>query len=98
MPSHEMGTIIYLEFEVDQSCTVTGFEMIDKKVQHKGQNVLNEIERRDRLDNMLETKQGFKRKAKKWANSVGGHKANKCFRWSFNIIDNEPRYIIWRVQ
>ena len=98
MTSNEIAYIIFQYFQVDQSCTVTGFEKIDGRHNHKGKYVLDSLLVMDRAENMFLTKQGMKRKAKKWANSVGGHKASKCFRWDFKMIDNEPRYIIWRVQ
>jgi hypothetical protein len=98
MIAWEMAETIYNRFVVEQNCIVTGWEKRADKWYEKGQLVLDEIRKRDERDNMYMTKQGLKRKVKKWANSVGGHQAGKCFRFEKRVVNEEPRYTIWRVQ
>ncbi len=98
MTAWEMAEVIYNRFVVEQSCTVLGWEEVNSEWDEKGKLVLDDIRQRDLKDNFYMTKQGMKRKVKKWENSIGAHQSGKCFRWEKRVIDGKPRYTIWRVQ
>lgn len=99
----EMAKKIYENFEVLQSCSVSGFICEEEKrltglkrdeVFAKGQVVWDEITRMDREENF--TKAG-RRKRRYLPMSNGAEIANKLFRYS--IVNNPvPKWTIWRVQ
>lgn len=91
---------IYFDFEVLQSCTVSGFvmDMEKQKITPKGELVMQEL---SMLYNDECCKDTGGRKYRKFAyreNSVGGPIAHKIFTFDKKIVNNEPRYTIWRFQ
>lgn len=94
----EIAYKIYQSFEIFQSCKVTGFIQDGRRMEAKGELVLKEIDRLDRLDNVRKMGEKMTRKRKKPPNTVGGYVAHKIFQWEKNIVDNEVRYTIWRIQ
>ncbi len=95
---------IYEDFVVGQSCTVKGLELKEgaiiggKSMICKGEEVIKELERLDRLENVYPVGKKMSRKRKKLPNTVGGFVAHKIFGWKAVTIDSDIRYQIWRIQ
>lgn len=91
---------IYHDFEVGEVCTIIGFLVDDnnQRMIQKGQAVIDEIKRHYETEYMTTTDQKTYRKFKYKNNAVGGPIAHKIFTFDKKIINNEPRYIIWRYQ
>lgn len=99
-------TVIAMEifhmFEINQSCTITGFVTIQGgRVETRGEHVLIELEKLDSLHYTtgIPGRDGrFRRKRVKPRNTVGGYVAQKMFKFKHEIIDQEARTTIWRIQ
>lgn len=95
----QTATKIFKHFELNQSCTITGFMLNDKEVKSKGEEVLKVIEKLDIEENTIKATDGrVRRKRKILANTIGGFVAQKIFRYDKKIVDKEPRVSIWRIQ
>lgn len=83
------------EFILNQSCSVTGyFEITGGRLCAKGERVLEILEGLDLRRNCDKGR----RKRVKLPNTVGGFVAQKIWKWKMKIVDQEPRYTIWRIQ
>lgn len=99
--ANEIAKKIYEKFEVLESCTVTGWfvEPGEQLVLGKGEMVLNELRRLDSEEHIDSLKSGKNsRRNSLKPNSIGGPIAHKIFTWERRIVNNEPRYTIWRWQ
>lgn len=74
---------------------ITRIDMIHGISVHVGEEVLRIIDEFDRKENHFANGQRKKVKPK---DSVGGVLGHKIFRWQKTILDNEVRYLIWRIQ
>lgn len=98
----ECADKIFNHFEVGQSCSIYGVEVIETpdrwKPFAKGELVWKELEVLDFAENTVRRK-GKKnaRKRKLLPNSIGGYVAHKIFQHKHYGGDN-PKYVIWRVQ
>lgn len=88
---------IFYKFEVNQSCAVTGldFDEQTRRPLARGELVLSELKRLDRLENYSGS---GARKSKKIPDSIGGPLAQKIFRFKKVIVDEVPKFTFWRVQ
>lgn len=93
-----MAEKIYKDFEVNQSCTVKGFIVDEKRdeVIPKGKLVLDHIKLLDTDEHV--GKSGLRRKRVKPVNSIGDYVAGKIFKWEERIKDRKIIYLIWRMQ
>lgn len=95
---------IFELFEVNQSCSIYGYEIIGNEVYPKGELVVKELIRLDREENVCVSSLGKNsRRRKILPDSIGGYVAHKIFRFKkFNINDEQTgkqiKYVIWRVQ
>lgn len=104
---NDIAIKIYRDFEVGQSCAITGFFVpipefagadIDiNKIQEKGLLVWDKIREMDRHDNINENGKRKVRYAGK--NTIGGVLAGKIFQYNRVVIDKAtPKWTIWRLQ
>ncbi len=103
-----MATKMFFDYQVGQSATVSGFiEMPDDSTVAKGELVLEEIRRLDLVENFTDGFRGKgsrgkniqRRKRKRMPeNTIGDYLCQKTFKWKKNIINNQVRYTIWRIQ
>lgn len=92
----QIASIIFSEWEVNKSGTITGFITgPDGRLEKKGEAVLRELERIDSLSNVNEHK---RRKRVKPENTIGGYVAQKIWKYRHEVINNEPKTHIWRIQ
>lgn len=95
----EIAKKIWEDFDVLASCTVYGFVEVEKSLVPKGQLVVSELRKMDELENVKKNAVGSKvRQWKYKKDSIGGPIAHKIFTWEKRIVDDEPRFTIWRVQ
>lgn len=96
----ETGQKCFYAMDVHQIVVVKGLERIDEHtILEKGKLVLEELERLDKLENFNNIGAGrMRRKKVKPVNTIGGELAHKIFKWKREVIENEPRYTIWRLQ
>lgn len=88
---------IFYFFEVNQSCTIFGFQrMQDESMEEKGNVVLEELRKLDRKTNFQRS--GKQRRRKILPNTIGDWIAQKAFRWARVVLDGHPKYTIWRCQ
>ena len=97
----DIATKIFEKFDVHNSVTIFGF-LLDESTEHlapKGELVWNELEKMDFNLNCRMSQDAKKLRNYKWAkDSIGGPIAHKIFRKDVKIIDNQPRWTIWRTQ
>lgn len=91
---------IYREFTVGQSCCIGGIDYLEseRRTESRGEMVVKELERLDKLENLRPMGKKMTRKRKKIPNSIGGYVAHKIFRYSHKFVDSDMKYTIWRVQ
>lgn len=97
---YEIAHKIYYDFEVHMSCSIYGF-MVDEdqmKMYAKGELVWKEIEKIDTNINVRDEGAKRRRNYKYKKESIGGPIAQKIFTKDVKIIDNVPRWTIWRYQ
>lgn len=96
----EIAVILFRDFDVMQSMTVKGFITDEnRRVERKGQLVLDELETLDSKYNYGNSETGKpRRKRVKPPNTIGGYVAQKIWKYKHDIIDQIPRTIIWRIQ
>lgn len=94
----ETALKIWNNFEVNQSCKVTGFENDGLTLVPKGEMVINELTRIDLYTNTTTDGRGRRRMVRPKGKSIGGYIAHKIFRWEKKIIDSEMVFTIWRYQ
>ena len=100
MTSGQIADIIFERFTVMQSCKVTGFEYdVNGRLKAKGELVCDKLWA---LDVYANTKVNGDRKEKrikrKPPNSIGGYLADKIFRYKIDILKEDVKYTIWRIQ
>ncbi len=97
---YDMAIKIYRDFEVGQSCTISGFVIVGNEAEPKGEVVIRELEKMDIKDNVHIPKDGRKRRRKrvKPPNSIGDYVAQKMWVWEKVIRDGKIKFIIWRKQ
>lgn len=99
---YETARKIFEEFELHQSCTITG-TLIDEEKRtafFKGELVLKELKIMDECQN-TNRPAGDKRLRRKRVileDSIGGYVAQKIFRFKKTVLDGETRWSIWRFQ
>lgn len=96
----EMARKIYNNFEIGQSCSITGFLMNITDPVPKGLMVVQEIERMDKYNNMHcnSRDRKWRRRRVKPEDSIGDYTAQKQWRFKKTVIDNKIKYDIWRTQ
>lgn len=89
---------IWEHFEINQSCAIYGFIMHEKesRLVPKGQVIIEELEKLDRMEHFRGEKE--RRRFVYRKDSIGGPLAHKIFTYEKRVVDNEPRYTIWRYQ
>lgn len=90
---------IYENFDVGESCVITGFIIQLGDSVTRGELILKEIERMD-MDENIRFISGAK-KQRKYVykkGSIGGPISQKIFTFEKRIVDSEVRYTIWRFQ
>lgn len=90
-----MGKKIWEGLEVGQSCTIFGFVDTGKKIIPKGRVVVEQIEL---WYKRMHVGEGDRRRYVFRGSSVGGPIAHPIFSYEYRVVDNEPRYTIWRYQ
>lgn len=96
----EIARKIYNDFDVMSSCRVSGF-VLDEALSRlipKGEIIMAQIKKMYEDEYVDINKGKIYRKYKYKDNSVGGPIAHKIFTWELRIVDDEPRYTIWRYQ
>lgn len=95
----EMAKKIFFHFEINQSCTVSGYEEIEGgRLVAKGEQVIAELERLDNKHNMTTEGKVMRRKRAKPIHSIGGYVAHKIWKYRQRIVDSQVKYDIWRIQ
>lgn len=92
---------IFHEFDNLQSCTITGFVQLDNgRLERKGDTVLRELEMLDSKHNYQPEKidKRPRRKRYKPPNTIGGYVAQKIWKYRHEVVGNEPKTHIWRIQ
>ena len=89
---------IFNNFEVMQSCTITGYVISGGESFIKGELVINELYSLDKLHNLRQQGNKMARKRKRLKDSIGGYVADKIFRYKKTIDGSNVRYNIWRYQ
>lgn len=97
---YEIAKKIYNDFEVGASCVIMGFieDEANKRLIQKGQAVIDAITLMYEDEFMHSNADKKFRRYKYKKDSIGGPIAHKIFTFDKKIINNEPRYIIWRYQ
>lgn len=95
---YDMAQKIFYQFEVNQSCTIGGWVVSDDDAIEKGEMVCNELRRLDTQENVCSTAKKPYRKRKIIPDSIGGYMAHKIFKYKRVILDNRPKWTIWRLQ
>lgn len=102
MSPFEMAKIIFEDFDLHQSCAITGWMEYkgDKQVLSKGDEVLRILTEMDMQQNcdLTRTDSRPRRKRKILENSVGGYVAHKIFMYKKVFLDSVPKVTIWRYQ
>lgn len=94
-----MAEKIYTVFEVLQSCTISGWVVGEEDLWEKGQMVCDELRKLDMRDNVKTPKEGRpSRRRKIIPDSIGGYLAHKIFKYKRVVVDNKPKWTIWRIQ
>ena len=100
MTSGDIAEIIFNKFTVMQSCKITGFEMDERsRVKAKGELVCDKLWALDQFHNVKV--QGAKKEnriKRRPPNSIGGYLADKIFRWKIQMLKDDVKYTIWRIQ
>lgn len=100
--AHQMAHKIFYNFKLNQSCTISGWiQFIDiQDVMPKGDYVIKLLEKLDTMVNCNKSRSDgrMRRSRVKLPNTVGGFVAQKIFKWDVRIMDQIPRYTIWRIQ
>lgn len=98
--ARDVAEKVYYKFDVMASCSVYGFVMNEKeeKLIPKGEAVLKHLEMFDEIENIRYVGEKKVRKHVYRKESIGGPISQKIFTWEKRIVDNEPRYTIWRYQ
>ena len=91
----DIAYTIFHDFDINQSCSITGWVTMDNKVFPLGELVIEHLRK---LDNIENTTDGRSRKRKVLPDSIGGFVAQKIFRFKKVKDDNHFKYTIWRVQ
>jgi hypothetical protein len=95
----DIASKIYERFEVLESCSVIGWSRKPEYWLGKGEEVLAELRRMDADEHIKYMKNGKRARLNVYKpESIGGPMAHKIFVWERTIVNNEPRYRIWRVQ
>ena len=95
MSAEKIAGIIFSEFEVNQSCTIYGWQ----ETLPKGLITVEWLRKLDVLENWEACKDGrMRRKRKLLPNSVGGYVASKIFKYHEDMRDGKLVYQIWRFQ
>jgi hypothetical protein len=96
----DMALKIYESFSVNQSVNIVGLVQDLEKdvVEEKGKMVLDLLNRYDKQDNIKSAGPRMCRKYVYLENAVGGPLAHKIFKWRRVVVDNKPKYTIWRIQ
>ena len=94
----ETARKIYNDFAMHQSCTVKGIEIQGTKAICKGEEVIKELTKMDKDENIRQYGKKLSRIRKKLPNTIGGYVAHKMFKYASVTIDNDIRYQIWRIQ
>lgn len=93
----EVANKIFFEFELNQSCAITGLVRDGDEIEAKGKYVLDQLRWLDEKHNTTPAADGRRRRKRKLINdSIGGYAAHKIFK--FKITDNGTKYSIWRIQ
>jgi len=96
--SKEMAEKIFQHFILNQSCSVTGFEIVDDEPVHKGELVLNHLRAMDEAENTRTYGKKLKRNRRILENSIGGPVAQKIFRYETRTVNKTTKTTIWRIQ
>lgn len=99
----ESARKIFYTFDCGMNCGIEGFVIMpDDELKPKGELVLEEIERLDKVENFkfngTSKGNGLRRKRIKPENTIGDYLRNKTFKWEKRILDNKVKYTIWRIQ
>lgn len=91
---------LFNDFELLQSCTITGFQKDkDGRLERRGEVILKILDNLDKSSNMQTGgDKRPRRKRVKPPNTIGGYVAQKIWKYKHEIIDSEPRTTIWRIQ
>lgn len=96
MTAAEMAYVIFYNMDLLVSCKIEGVENFNGKWKPKGEIVCDLLWEYDRKFNVREKSEH--RIRRKPPQSIGGYLADKIFRWKYEIIDNDVKYSIWRIQ
>lgn len=95
MTLEEIAETIFRRFEVGESATIKGYELVNRVALERGAIVVDHLRNLDLAEN-TELGRRIERVPK---NSIGGPLRNKVFRWRRRMTeDNFPAYAIWRIQ
>lgn len=97
----EMAIKIYKHFLLDQSCVIEGLTREENNLVPIGFIVMKKIKEFDEIDNFTVDASGrMRRRRRVQANSIGGHIANKVFRYNEEVdyVNRNIRWTFWRVQ
>lgn len=99
----ECGRKVFHTYDVGMSCTIVGFvEMPDGEIKSKGELVWENLIQLDKVHNFVNAGKthlnGQRRRRVMPENCCGDYLRNKTFKYQKNIIDNQVRYTIWRIQ
>lgn len=97
----EIARKIYYQFEVHNSCKVTGLVKVEGSDDPvaKGRIVAELIREFDRIENTTKAKDGrIRRRRKILDNTIGGYVADKIFRYSEFAGVDEVKWTFWRIQ
>jgi hypothetical protein len=99
MDAEEMAYTIFYSMKVMQSCKITGIELDKGRWKPKGEIVCDLLWQYDRtLNTKSRGATEGPRIKRKPPNSIGGYLADKIFRWKIDILENDVKYTIWRIQ
>lgn len=97
MDCEEMAFVIFYHMEIMSSCKIMGIEQHNGKWKPKGEIVCDLLWSYDRLHN-VKTNSKDSRIKRKPSNSIGGYLADKIFRWKIDVLEDDVKYTIWRIQ
>lgn len=97
---HEIARKIFYDIDVMASVSIYGFYMNEasQKLVPKGEIILEQLKQLDEEENLSFRKDRTVRKYRFRPDSIGGPIAHKIFTWEKRVVDDEPRYTIWRYQ